>query len=381
MAPAKVIIEADGGSRGNPGPAGYGALVRDADTGEVLADAAEFIGEATNNVAEYRGLIAGLRLYADHAAGADLEVRMDSKLVIEQMAGRWKIKHASMRPLAIEARGLAPADTVWTWVPRSQNTAADRLANVAMDAAMGRGGERAPVARPGGDPTPDPLEAPAPGTKKRRPSLGWSGMLGAATTIVLVRHGETAHTVDRAFSGSGGADPGLLETGVEQARRAAAALAADDEPYDVLISSPMRRTRETADVIAAELGLPVEHDDGFRELGFGAWDGLTLEEVARDWPDELDTWFESFDLAPPGGESMIEVRERVEKSLARVLAEHPGKRIVVVSHVNPIKLCVRHCLGAHLDLVHKLMLAPASITTLSYFESGASSLRQFGAVP
>ncbi|MGZ6804643.1 MAG: reverse transcriptase-like protein, partial [Nocardioidaceae bacterium] len=103
-APRAVRIEADGGSRGNPGPAAYGAVLFDVDTGEVIADRAERIGVATNNVAEYRGLIAGLELYHEHAEGARLEVRMDSKLVIEQMTGRWKIKHPDMRPLATQAK-------------------------------------------------------------------------------------------------------------------------------------------------------------------------------------------------------------------------------------------------------------------------------------
>ncbi|MDN5855245.1 MAG: reverse transcriptase-like protein, partial [Actinomycetia bacterium] len=85
-APRRVIVEADGGSRGNPGDAAYGALIRDADTGEVISENAETIGIATNNVAEYRGLIAGLELVAEHAPEAEVEVRMDSKLVIEQMA-------------------------------------------------------------------------------------------------------------------------------------------------------------------------------------------------------------------------------------------------------------------------------------------------------
>ena len=99
----RVVIEADGGSRGNPGPAAYGAVLKDADTGEVIAEDASTIGVASNNVAEYSGLIAGLRLAEEFAPDADIEVRMDSKLVVEQMSGRWKIKHASMRPLAMEA--------------------------------------------------------------------------------------------------------------------------------------------------------------------------------------------------------------------------------------------------------------------------------------
>jgi len=133
----RLVVEADGGSRGNPGPAGYGAVVRDAATGEVLAEVSESIGRATNNVAEYSGLIAGLHAAAAIARGADVEVRMDSKLVVEQMSGRWQIKHPDMRPLAAKARETARAlgRVSYTWVPRSRNAHADRLANQAMDAA------------------------------------------------------------------------------------------------------------------------------------------------------------------------------------------------------------------------------------------------------
>lgn len=132
-----VVVEADGGSRGNPGNAAYGAVLKDADTGAVIAERGERIGVATNNVAEYRGLIAGLQLYRQHADGAALEVRMDSKLVVEQMSGRWKIKHPSMRPLALEANALAPAGTAYVWVPRAQNAHADLLANLALDGPEG----------------------------------------------------------------------------------------------------------------------------------------------------------------------------------------------------------------------------------------------------
>ncbi|MGW6546928.1 reverse transcriptase-like protein, partial [Streptomyces massasporeus] len=131
----EFIVEADGGSRGNPGPAGYGAVVSDATTGETLRETAEYIGVATNNVAEYRGLLAGLR--AAHALDpeATVHVRMDSKLVIEQMSGRWKIKHPDMKPLAAQAaRVFPPGQVTYEWMPRAQNKHADRLANEAMDA-------------------------------------------------------------------------------------------------------------------------------------------------------------------------------------------------------------------------------------------------------
>jgi ribonuclease HI len=129
----RLVVEADGGSRGNPGPAAYGALVRDADTGETLLREGLTIGRATNNVAEYSGLIAGLEMAREVDPGAAVEVRMDSKLVIEQMAGRWKIKHVDMRPLARRANELRPAQVVWTWVPRELNKRADALANLALD--------------------------------------------------------------------------------------------------------------------------------------------------------------------------------------------------------------------------------------------------------
>jgi probable phosphoglycerate mutase len=130
----KVVVEADGGSRGNPGPAGYGAVVLDPDTDEVLVERAEGLGVTTNNVAEYRGLIAGLRAAAELGA-TDVEVRMDSKLVVEQMCGRWKIKHPAMRPLAEEASELVReiGSVRFQWIPRLRNSRADALANQAMD--------------------------------------------------------------------------------------------------------------------------------------------------------------------------------------------------------------------------------------------------------
>jgi probable phosphoglycerate mutase len=135
----KVIVEADGGSRGNPGPAGYGAVVLDAATEEVLAERRAGLGIATNNVAEYRGLIAGLRAAVELGA-TDVEVRMDSKLVVEQMSGRWKVKHPVMKSLALEAASLVRELRAvrFQWVPRARNVRADALANQAMDAQAAR---------------------------------------------------------------------------------------------------------------------------------------------------------------------------------------------------------------------------------------------------
>ncbi len=353
-------------------------MLKDASTGEVLAEAAESIGRASNNVAEYRGLIAGLQLYAEHTPGAALEVRMDSKLVIEQMAGRWKVKHPNMRPLAISARRLAPADATWTWVPRVENAAADRLANLAMDAAA-RGSTY----------VVDPPTLAVPGevagadanarTDPKNPMLGWTD-LGAETTVVWVRHGETDNTLARVFCGPGGADPGLNPTGRTQAASAAVALASTGD-IDVLLSSPMRRTRETANAVAEATGLSVRVAEAFRECSFGQWDGLTLAEVEERSPDELDRWLSSHDVRPPGGESMADVQARVEKELTGILTTYAGKTVAVVSHVNPIKLAVRKCLDAPLAVMHRMLVAPASITTMTFYESGGSVLRQFSATP
>ncbi|MEO6473091.1 MAG: reverse transcriptase-like protein, partial [Aeromicrobium sp.] len=216
----RVIIEADGGSRGNPGPAAYGALIRDAATGEIIAERAEAIGIATNNVAEYRGLIAGLELYRQHTPDAELEVRMDSKLVIEQMAGRWKVKHPSMQPLAIEAQKIAPFGVEWTWVPREQNQAADAILNAALDGATGK------------------TKVHPRAAKEKNPLVGWRSHLhGEPTTIIMLRHGVTENTMRKLFCGSGGSDPGLNELGEEQAARAAAWLQRFGG-IDAIVSSP-----------------------------------------------------------------------------------------------------------------------------------------------
>jgi len=133
--PRELIVEADGGSRGNPGESGSGAVVIDAATGEILAEIGIYGGIASNNVAEYRGMIAGIRRAIEIDPDAVLTVRMDSKLVVEQMSGRWKIKHPAMAELAAEARQVLTGTPVrFQWIPRAENARADRLANLAMDA-------------------------------------------------------------------------------------------------------------------------------------------------------------------------------------------------------------------------------------------------------
>jgi ribonuclease HI len=129
-----LLVEADGGSRGNPGQAGSGSVVIDPATCEVLAEVGRYLGVVSNNVAEYTALIEGVRRALAIDPDAELHVRMDSKLVVEQMSGRWKIKHPDMAELAAVARQLLTGTPVsFEWIPRERNTRADAAANKAMD--------------------------------------------------------------------------------------------------------------------------------------------------------------------------------------------------------------------------------------------------------
>ncbi len=130
----RLVVEADGGSRGNPGIAAGGAVVLDADSGAALSEVGVYVGVASNNVAEYHGMIAGLECAFEREPAASVHVRMDSKLVIEQMSGRWKIKHPDMQLLAARARALVSGrDVSFEWVPRLSNKRADAAANESMD--------------------------------------------------------------------------------------------------------------------------------------------------------------------------------------------------------------------------------------------------------
>lgn len=389
--PRRVVVEADGGSRGNPGPAAYGAVLKDADTGAVLAEDGTTLGVATNNVAEYLGLIGGLRLVAAHAPDAEVEVRMDSKLVVEQMAGRWKVKHPDLQELARQARALAPAGTVWTWVPRERNGHADRLANEALD------GKRSGVSVPGAT---TPAAAPA-GAEETAGSVvaaaespaqaggrGWGGAGSEVTTLVLVRHGVTRHTAAKRFSGGlGGDDPPLADEGRAQVRATATWLRPLAAEATTVVASPVRRTRESAEIVAAVLDLPLVEEPGLAEMEFGRWDGLTFAEVGERDPDGLAAWLGSLDVAPPGGESFRTVEARVLAGRDRLLAAHAGSTVVAVSHVTPIKTLVADALGAPLDAVYRMELSPASVTVVSYYTDpdrpGAprASLRLFNARP
>ncbi|MFH8708426.1 bifunctional RNase H/acid phosphatase [Streptomyces rubrogriseus] len=488
----EFVVEADGGSRGNPGPAGYGAVVLDPVTGEALVEAAEYLGVVTNNVAEYRGLLAGLRAAAELDPDAAVHVRMDSKLVVEQMSGRWKIKHPDMKPLAAEAaRVFPPGRVTYEWIPRASNKHADRLANEAMDAGArgeawspsdstaeldaaaadraapagrtagsrrtgaasavapagtgrGDGGESAPdgggaaagerlapagrgrveAASPGagtraatgapaidapgtdapatGAPATDgpATEAPATGTPatgapgpgvaaetsgeadvraaKVVASPGWGPPdMGAPATFVLLRHGETPLTPQKRFSGSGGSDPSLSSVGREQAERVAESLARRGT-IEAVVASPLARTRETAGIVAARLGLEVAVEEGLRETDFGAWEGLTFGEVRERHPADLDAWLASPDAEPTGGgESFAATGTRIAATRDKLVAAYAGRTVLLVSHVTPIKTFVRLALGAPPESLFRMELSAASLSAVAYYADGGASVRLF----
>nr|WP_231126620.1 bifunctional RNase H/acid phosphatase [Motilibacter aurantiacus] len=376
----RLVVEADGGSRGNPGPAGYGSLVKDAATGEVLAERAGGLGHTTNNVAEYTGLVEGLRAAAEIDPSASVEVRMDSKLVVEQMSGRWKIKHPPLQPLALAARQAFDQSRVrYTWIPRAQNSHADRLGNEAMD-AQARGEQWTPtVGVRGGGALPVAIDEAEPEPAVPANKLtGWDDV-GTPTTFVLVRHGESANTLRKLFCGRGGADPGLTERGRAQAEAAARALpgfCGPDRPVAV-VSSPLRRARETAEAAAALVGVPVKVEEGFAEASFGEWDGLDLAAVREQWPAQLQAWLDSPAAAPPGGESLDEVGARVKRARDKVIARYAGRTVVVVSHVTPLKQLVRLALDAPAHSLFRMEMTPASLHLVQWWPDGGASLRAF----
>ncbi|MGE9807116.1 MULTISPECIES: bifunctional RNase H/acid phosphatase [unclassified Janibacter] len=367
----RLRVEADGGSRGNPGVAGYGALVRDAVTGELLVERAAPLGKASNNVAEYRGLIAALDAARAIDPSADVEAAMDSKLVVEQMSGRWKIKHPDMRELALEARDIAAdisaagGSVTYLWIPRAQNSDADLLSNKGMDGlTIDTLGDDVPEV-----PDDDRLEMtaeeslPAPPPATGRPE-------GEPTRIVLVRHGVTVFTEQGRLDGRGGADPSLSPAGraqAEGAARAAVHLIAGREVR--VVTSELARAKETGAVIAEALGVTPVTDAAFDEQSFGDWDGASARELMAGELDAFERLRSDLDYARPGGESHREMTSRVVEAFEALVAG--GGTVVVVCHRKPIMAVLGHVLGiGDPSRLWRLAAAPGSLTAIEAWPGG-----------
>jgi probable phosphoglycerate mutase len=143
---------------------------------------------------------------------------------------------------------------------------------------------------------------------------------------------------------------------------------------------------ESAEIIAEALGHEVVVEPGFAEMEFGVWDGLTFAEVADRDKAGLDAWLGSLDEAPEGGESFRVVHDRVLGALHRLLAQHPGQTVLVVSHVTPIKILVAQAVGAPLESVFRMELSPASVSVVAFYPESDSpipraSMRLYNALP
>ena len=342
--PRSFVVTADGGSRGNPGQAAFGVVILEDST--VIAELSEKIGVATNNVAEYSGLIAGLKTVHELDPDAHVLVRMDSKLVVEQMSGNWKVKNPEMRRLAQEAFASHPPKLVrYEWIPRELNTQADRLVNEALDGMISD--------------SPGPL---------RRNYLTERLLSSEIPTMVyLVRHGETPLTPFRKFSGIGPLDPSLTEKGRTEALLVAAEI--KKIAPDVLISSPLNRTKETATFISEAIGLEIEFDTTWRECNFGVWDGMSIDEVKMKYPSEYAMWVSTSSYAPPGGESYDEAMARAVHGLTSIAAEYPEKKVCVVTHNGMIKTALAAAIKAEPSAIFNLDVSPCSISSISIWPS------------
>ena len=339
-----LVVNADGGSRGNPGPAAYGAVVFEGD--KVLAEVSGKIGVATNNVAEYRGLIAGLEAAHDIDPSAHIEVRLDSKLVVEQMSGKWKIRHPEMRELALQAKKIHAHELLkFVWVPRESNSHADRLVNEALDGVIASAHE--------------PIQLNY--LTERLISTE------VPTTVYLVRHGETPLTPFRKFSGDGPLNPALTEKGLMEADLVAKEIA-KIQP-DVLIASPLQRTRQTADRIAQATGLSVAIDPIWTECSFGVWDGMSIDEVREAYPVEYAKWLSTTSYAPPEGESYESAMARSVQGLLSLVDDYPGKKVCVVTHNGIIKTALAAAMKVDSTTIFNIDVSPCSISSISMWPS------------
>ncbi len=198
-----------------------------------------------------------------------------------------------------------------------------------------------------------------------------------ATRILAIRHGETAWNVDTRIQGQ--LDIPLNETGHWQARRLARALAARD-PIHTVYSSDLLRAWDTARAISERTGTPLVTDEGLRERGFGVFQGKTFAEIEQHLPEDALRWRKRDPhWAPPGGESLLQMRERVQATLDTLAARHPGEQIVLVAHGGVMDLLYRAATGLDLQAprtwqlgntaVNRLLWTPGALTLVGWSDT------------
>lgn len=196
--------------------------------------------------------------------------------------------------------------------------------------------------------------------KKSPPKTGGTAM--RATTVVLVRHGQT-ETTGKVLPGRA-SGLHLADVGRSQAERAAE-LIADGPAIAAVYTSPLERARQTAAPIGAALGRRPVVDKGLLECDFGVWTGERLSTLMKK-PDWKTVQRSPSTFRFPGGESFTEMQHRMVTALDRLRAAHPGNTIVCVSHADPIKAAVANAIGTHLDLFQRIVISPCSLSVLSW---------------
>jgi probable phosphoglycerate mutase len=213
---------------------------------------------------------------------------------------------------------------------------------------------------------------------------------GEPVTLVVARHGRTADTERGVFAGLGGADPPLSPAGEADAARLAAALSRlgtdaspvpGVPPVQAVVASPMLRTQGTARVVADRLGLGVATDEGWAEMRFGGWDGLTYAEIARRDPQALAAWWGDASSAPPGGESFDALALRVRAARERAVAAHPGESVAVLSHGGPVRVLVRDALEGGTAVLWRLRVTPCALTVIRHWPDGGVEVVTVNATP
>ena len=352
-----IVVYCDGASRGNPGPASYGVHIED-ETGSTIADFGEALGNQTNNYAEYQGVIAALRFLTttEHRL---VTIRLDSKLVVEQLSGRWKVKSPEIKELVFEASQLLGAfDVKLEWIPRDKNTFADANANRALDE---------------GDFHSEEADLPLSAAQPR--SIRAPRQKTDPTTLVVIRHGSTDSTSANLIAGGDGEDVGLNEKGAREATFAADAVAPllkffDLPPVTSIIHSPMKRTTQTAEALFGTEGVVGISDERLREIAFGDWDGMSMNAMEIESSQELAKWRASTSQRPPGGESILDLEDRVSALVSEAVLENQGRTVVLVTHMMPSRVIAKLAQRSADSTYWNINFAPGGISIYRFFGTG-----------
>ncbi len=350
-----IFLYADGASRGNPGLAAYGVHISD-QGGASIADFGEAIGIATNNQAEYTAVIAGLR-YLSATSYRKITIRMDSKLVIEQLAGRWKINNAQLRELADQAKELLrDFEHDLEWIPREQNSRADANANAALDTGNFSSGSEAYLEL--SSIQPRSIRAPRQYVEP--------------TTVVVVRHGHTINTEKNLISGGDGTDPELSELGLYEAQGAAGEIPRLLSQFSLpdpvaVIHSPMLRTTQTAAIIAKQLSIDTVADARLKEIGFGDWEMLEMAMLETDAIELVAAWRGSLTVKPPNGESVLDMQGRVWDSLSDIIENYRGSTAIVSTHMMPTRAFAAAAMRGSQKVYFNINSSPGGISIYRFF--------------